>query len=167
MIRPLHLLIAVACTMAAMVMSGCQSPYGHVVEPPSSRYSPAMFGEVAPDKAYISSAFIEFFNTETEQNEFRVRDWPGTEVFRLRLPGVEVGDGTVTYKSGSRLPPDNRKSLKATCTFADAAESRRINNGDTVDLEGMVAVAERGGLRIVVELEDCYPIEYENQAGAS
>ena len=162
MIKPLHLLIAVAFTMAAMVMSGCQSPYGHVVEPPSSRYSPAMFGEAATEQAYTPSAFVEFFNAEMKQNAFRVRDWPSTEVFRFRLPNIEVGDGTVAYKSGSRFPPDNRTSLKVTCTFADAAESREINNGDTVDFEGRAAIAKRGTLRIIVELEPCYRIEYEN-----
>ena len=57
MTRPLHLLIAVAFTMATMVMSGCQSSYGHVVEPPLTSYSPAMFGEASPDEAHIPSAF--------------------------------------------------------------------------------------------------------------
>ena len=52
--------------------------------------------------------------------------------------------------------------LKVTCTFADSGESRTINNGDIVDLEGRVAVVERKWVRVVIELSPCYRIRYEN-----
>ena len=162
MMKPICLLAAIGLTVAAMAITGCQSRYGQVVEPPSSRYSPVMFGEGSPEKAHTAPAFVEFFNEEMRRNPVRVDDWPDAKVLRLRLPGIEVGDGTAIYKSQRRFPPDNKTSLQVTCTFADAAESREINNGDTVDLEGTVAIAKRGAFRIIVELEPCYRIEYEN-----
>ena len=157
-----QLRIAIVAAMSAIAIIGCGVTYGDVAEPPASGYSPMMFGEDSPDKAYIPSTFVAFFNSEMRQNEFRVEDWPGTEVFRFRLPDVEVGDGTVTYKSSKVFPPDNRKSLKVGCSLADAAESRDINNGDMVDVEGIVKKAERGQFRIVVDLKPCHLIKYEN-----
>ena len=156
-----QLLFTIALMAAAIAIVGCGVSYGDVSEPSPNGYSPVMFGDASPGKAYTPPTFVEFFNAEKAHNEFRVSDWPGTEVFRCRLPDVEVGDGTVTCKSSKGFPPDNRRSLKVTCTFTDAAESREINNGDTVDIEGRVADARRGGLGIVVDLEPCYRIEYE------
>ena len=156
-----QLLFTIALMAAAIAIVGCGVSYGDVSEPSTNGYSPVMFGDASPDKAYIPPTFVEFFNAEKGHNEFRVSDWPGTEVFRFRLPDVEVGDGTVTYSSNG-FPPSARESLKVTCTFADAAESRTINNGDTVDIEGRVAEeVKRSGFRIVVDLEPCYRIEYE------
>lgn len=154
-------LVTIVLVVAAITIIGCGVSYGDVSEPSLNRYSPMMFGDASPDKAYTPHTFVQFFNAEKAHNEFRVSDWPGIEVFRFRLPNVEVGDGTVIYKSSKGFPPDKMRSLKVTCTFADAAVSRTINNGDTVDIEGRVADARRGGLRIAVDLKPCYRIEYE------
>lgn len=156
----LQLPFATVFAIAAIATVGCGVSYGDVENPPASSYSPAMFGDASPDQAYTPATFVRFFNAEMRQNKFRVEDWPGTQVFRFRLPNVEVGDGTVTYSSKGFLP-DGQRSLKVICSFANAAESRGINNGDTVDVEGVVADWKRRTTRIIVVLERCYRIQYE------
>ena len=127
----------------ALAMANCQPTFGPLGEPPSGKYSPTAFRESSPLMAHTPTTLVDVFNDDMQRNEFRVRDWPGVEVFRLRLGDVAIGDGIVTYEGGKYVLPWRTNSLKVTYRFADSGESRTINNGDTVDLEGGVAVAER------------------------
>ena len=145
-----------------LAMANCQPTFVPLDEPSSGKYSPTSFGESSPLMAHTPTTLVNLFNDEMQRNEFRVRDWPGTEVVRLRLNDVAIGDGIVTYDGGKYILPWRTNSLKVTCRFADSGESRTINNGDIVDLEGRVAVAERKWVRVVIELSPCYRIRYEN-----
>ena len=148
--------------VVALAIANLQPTFGSFSEAPSGKYSPTEFGGAAPMTAHTPAHFVGFFNEEMKRNKFRVHDWPGVEVFRLRLSDVEVGDGVAIYEGGKYILPWRTNSLKVICRFTDPGDSRTINNGDAVDLEGKVAVADLRWVRIVVELSPCHLIEYES-----
>ena len=88
-----------------LAMANCQPTFVPLDEPPSSKYSPTSFEESFSLMVQTPATPVNLFNDEMQRNEFRVRDWPGVEVVRLRLSDVAIGDGIVTYEGGKYISP--------------------------------------------------------------
>ena len=99
--------------------------------------------------------FVAEINREMIDNEHRVKDWirHGKE-FRLRLPGIIVGDDTLTYRAGNLLS-NPRQAVFIECSFESTRPVRRISNLDTVDIEGWTLVAEQTRGRIELMMDRC------------
>ena len=140
---------ALLATAVLLVTVGCDVDYLPVPTP--------------PEGTLTAEEFVIYFNTQMNENEYRVRDWAlNGKVFKLRLPAIIVGDDTLTYKAGGWLKA-RQENLFVQCSFNDTKTVRQISNGDVVDIVGRVAEAKQTQGRIELKMEGCASREVEGQ----
>ncbi len=142
--RKLRKCIAWGTLVISLVLGtiGCQTNHAWVPQP--------------PENTYTAMGFVDHFNAEAIENEYRVSGWvEDGRIFRLRLANIQVGDGTVSYKTGQVPFASNESHLHIQCSFDNRKATHVINNGDTIDLVGRTVEVKRGWQRITLKLDRC------------